>query len=188
MTLGNKPQVLGGDEIGSNYLVGDRIAHTPSPSPEGYAANALNASMNSNNNSHFTPDEIEELKQLLSERRHHSTEIRTARSSGVEEYMHETDAPGDFESSRLLRDTFSFIIAARTWSMPFFTGLAVVVTKIGIYCLILADMTSNGSPGNPLGISATLEWPVAFCQTIAVAGKMNSLASLSGVCCVFIVP
>ena len=151
------PQVLGGDEIGSNNVSS--------------AVNTLNA----NTNDHFTSDEIEELKQLLNERRNQSSAIAMpiARTTVNGAFMNEIDATRADESSHLLRDTFSFIIAAPTWSLPFFTGVTVVVTKIGIYCLILADMASTGSPGNPLGISATLEWPVAFCQTIAVAGRLN---------------
>jgi hypothetical protein len=174
MTLdSNVPQVLGDDEISSNYLRSDRIAHAPSPSPEEHAVNAVHASMNSNSHTCFTSEEIEELKQLLSERYHQSSARQMPRSTGAGGYVHEVEVMHDFECSQLLRDTFSFIIAARTWSFPFLTGMAVVVTKIGIYSLILADMASIGSPGNPLGISAMLEWPVAFCQTIAVAGRLN---------------
>lgn len=75
------------------------------------------------------------------------------------------------DSTHLSEDTFAFLIAARPGSFPFFSAVVVVVIKATMYSLIFADMLQNGSPGNPLGIAASLEWPVAVSQFLAVASK-----------------
>ena len=125
------------------------------------------------NASHFTSEEINELKQLLMDQR---LQLAGRNERGnCDSHLIEPDSDGKAtsaaECSRLSRDTFSFLIAARAGSLPFSIGVAVVVTKIGMYSLVLADMIANGSPGNPLGIAVSLEWPVALSQTIAVAGR-----------------
>ena len=75
------------------------------------------------------------------------------------------------EKTHLSEDTFAFLIAAESKSFPFFTGIVVVVIKVTMYSLIFADMLQKGSPGNALGIAASLVWPVAVSQFLAVASK-----------------
>jgi hypothetical protein len=75
----------------------------------------------------------------------------------------------DRDNLTLSEDTFSFLIVAPLFSIPFFTALIVLTIKATMYTLILADMMTKGTPNNILGIPAALEVPVLVSQVLAVA-------------------
>jgi hypothetical protein len=75
----------------------------------------------------------------------------------------------DSDNLTLSEDTFSFLIVAPLFSIPFFTALIVLIIKATMYTLILADMMTKGTPNNILGIPAALEVPVLVSQLLAVA-------------------
>ena len=168
------------DSVFRNSYFIDNIRVTPSHHQEEHSISMRPSATTGN----FTSDEIEELKQLLSDHRslrlssseritsdhHHLTQQLRNHARRTIMTTTTTNASAS-ESSRLSKDTFSFLIAARSGSLPFGIGMLVVLTKLTMYSLVLADMIANGSPGNPLGIAVSLEWAVAVSQTIAVAGK-----------------
>jgi hypothetical protein len=80
----------------------------------------------------------------------------------------------DVESTSLSEDTFSFLIVAPLFSIPFLTGVLVLGIKTTMYTLILADMMTKGTPNNILGIPASLELPVVVSQVLAVASELKN--------------
>ena len=79
--------------------------------------------------------------------------------------------------SKLSEDTFSFLIMTPVKSTPYLTGWAIVVVKIIIYSLILANMLRLGTEDNTLGIPASTEWPIVIAQVIAVGISKSFLLS-----------
>lgn len=135
-------------------------------------------------NNQNNQNEIEELKRLIAadadsdsaSRRSQTGDMRnkpvsdSQRGSLMDDGLH--------EFTRLSEDTFSFLIAAKIASFPFFTAVVVVTIKMAMYSLIFADLMTKGSPGNPLGIPASIVIPVAISQIFAVASKYVHADSL----------
>jgi hypothetical protein len=87
----------------------------------------------------------------------------------------------DVTGTNLSEDTFSFLIVAPLFSIPFSTGVVVLGIKTTMYTLILADMMTKGTPNNILGIPASLELPVVVSQALAVASKLRNNPSTSSI-------
>jgi hypothetical protein len=84
----------------------------------------------------------------------------------------EESSMSDRDNLTLSEDTFSFLIVAPLFSIPFFTAIIVITIKATMYTLILADMMTKGTPNNVLGIPAALEVPVFVSQVLAVASTL----------------
>jgi hypothetical protein len=122
-------------------------------------------------------DDFHEFKGLLQQRRIQesvtSNNIDDMTQSILVNSKDKGQMDSDVEVAHLSEDTFSFLIIASIRSFPFFTGIVIVIIKVTMYSLILADMMTKGTPNNALGIPASLEWPVVVSQGLAVASKLK---------------
>lgn len=65
-------------------------------------------------------------------------------------------------------DTFSFLVAAPFWSVPYWTALFVFAFKNIIYILVALDMIDMSAPnGNVLSVPVAVETPVLVSQAMA---------------------
>lgn len=72
------------------------------------------------------------------------------------------------EEKLLPQDTFSFLIIAENWSIPFVAALWIVTLQMTTFVLVLLDLSAQGEPGNVFGVPANVSAQLRATQFIAV--------------------
>lgn len=76
----------------------------------------------------------------------------------------------ELEASRLPESSFTLLVVSDVASVPFATGVAVVLVKVTIFSLIIASLYT-GDDSNPFEIPASQTGPVIVAQFIALLSK-----------------
>lgn len=111
-----------------------------------------------------------EMEPLAKNERSISPQLRTEVLGLVRKELQKNFTKDDDSKwTTFSEDTFSFLITEPVRSASFATGFFVVSIKAVLYSMILANLLVQGTEDNVLGISASVEWPIAVCQLLTVA-------------------
>ena len=86
---------------------------------------------------------------------------------GAHDKVGEPNAPNTDDQVGLNPDSFSFLISARPFSIPFVTGLLAFALKNAIFYLVVINLFDFQSPFNRLGIPVTVSSAVLISQVLA---------------------
>lgn len=76
--------------------------------------------------------------------------------------------PDEQKEKLLPQDTFSMMIIAETWTLPFTASLIIFTLQVTIFVLTLLDLAREGEPGNAFGVPANVSAELRATQFIAV--------------------
>ena len=111
-----------------------------------------------------TPQEMEPFIGLHGEETCQGTSL--ADTASRDDFSEIKQEDGDSQVS-LNPDSFSFLISAHPFSIPFLTGFLAFLLKNGIFCLVMVNLIDFESPSNKMGIPVSVGLPVLISQLLA---------------------